>query len=315
MIFACLCGACSYPDFGFVPDDATTGDDSAVADSSVPGDTARDGNVDTGGDSGGDTTSDTTVSDSGAPTDSTLGDVALDTTTTDTKPPADTAPPTDTTGTDTTTTGFCASASPPHAFCNDFDESSDPLFGWTSDNLLGVGAYALDGTFLSAPHALHTQYTAADSTTGAAASVNRTLDAPLAASLTRFEADVRLDSATYSGDGTLLLKVQRSGGNGVGFGIDAGGFYMEMVGTSYHYHRVTGTPVAGKWFHVRVEGTLQITSGSANVWIDGVLAGSATGESSARDEGTTRNFIVGFYGDPAIPVFGAHFDNATVDFP
>lgn len=300
--------ACTYPEFGFVPDDApgsdTTGDDSgagldARADSSTSDTAPGDSTIDT---TSGDTTSaDTTPGDS-TPTDTKVTDSAT---------PADTTPPVD------TGTTFCTTG-PIHFFCNDFESSTIVTYGWTSDYTTPPdGTIALESSAsCKSGKCLRSVLTAPGAGSFSAASVNRNIAAPSAGALTRFEADMRLDAAVYTGtEGTLLMKLQRTGGDGIGFGIDPDGYYLEMVGTSYHYHQLVAPVVGGAWVHVKIEGTLVTAGGSATVWIDGGAPETFTAESTGTSDGTSRNLVVGFYADAPIASFGARFDNVTLDFP
>ncbi len=293
LVAACTLLSCSYPEFEFAAADAAI--DSGGASDTASSDTASS-----------DTASSDTASSDTAPDDSSL-DTTVDSVAVDTAAPVDTMPD--------ALLGFCASFA--HFFCNDFDSSSsEPTFGWSSFDLSGSGAFKLDTTAKSAPRSLRTSLTAPSPSTFDAAAVNRSINAPAADSLTRFEADIMLETANYAGvQGTLLLKMQRAGGNGIGVGIDPDGLYVELVGASYHWLQLPTKVTAGKWFHLRVEGKLLVAGGFAKVWVDGVLAADITGKSTAVAEGVSRTFVVGLYADAPIATFVARFDNATVDFP
>jgi hypothetical protein len=300
LVFAIGCASCGYPEFGFTPADAA--DDTAMP-------------IDVGSD----------VGDTATAEDAPKGDAALDTaseTATDTGSIDTLVSDTfvsDTLVTDTvvtdTVTGFCASST--HAFCNDFDGSATEVtFGWTSSETLGSGAVNLDSTAKSAPSSMRATFTAPSGTTSDEATVYRTLTAPTAGSLTRYEADVMVDAAAYSGvQGTLLMKLQRSGGTGVGVGIDPDGLYVELVGATYFWQQIPLSVAAGSWFHVKVETTMLVSGGTVQVWIDGTLGADLSGKSTVDVEGTSRSIVVGLYGDSPIATFGARYDNVTVDFP
>lgn len=306
LLLATLC-ACSYPDYAFDDGDASSPIDSTLQETDATGD-VTDAAHDVLGDS----------------SDGPLQDVpdAL----TDTKTPPDTTPPPDTTVVDTapevvvdTHVSGCGDY-PTAIFCDDWDTSPAgvPEKHWT-------GTYAVNGGLLlmdagdSSPNSFLSRIV--DQTTGAeeSATLYQTFDVPTLTTTVQLDVDMMLNHSAYAaGDGIILAKVGKSGGRGFDLGLGPGGFYVETLGvTSGGSNLSTPVPV-GRWFHVRLKGTLMTSGATVQIWVDDLTSAAydVTGVSTATVDDLHEQLTIGVYGNAApFTAFDAHFDTAAITFP
>lgn len=295
LIASILAYGCDYPVYGFVPDDATPGLDTAF-------DTNGDAPIDARTD---DTASDTTIGDT---TDA--GDAGTDTAVADTH--ADTGL-VDTPSDALVTKGCTGSV---HAFCADFDSVLMPQSGWTDSNLVAGGTNLIDHSLFTSPSGSYAAAFPSSAATEAAATLNEDFSLASASSLLTAEAWIRLEAATSPND-TLLLKVSRVGsGNGVDVSIGPGGVSMDIVGTpsSGTFHLYDPTP--NVWFKLKLEVVLATgTTGSAKAYIDDKLIVTQSGVATTTSTATTARLVIGVYQNEASTAAArANFDDVTFDY-
>lgn len=295
--------ACGYPEFEFRRADSSTPAIDAALDSSV---------IDTGSPVIVDSEVDTTVIDTTVPAEDTGAVVpdsppdtaVVDTAKADTKPDAG----------DTAVARGCAL---PHDFCADFDTAMSVGDGWTSTFGGGGGATALDTTrSTSSPKSLLA--TVGTSTVTASSMLVKSFTVASTTTTITAEADLYLESLTYSHSNALILfKVQRSSaGDGVALAVGASGLVLQTSGITFDGWSIPGVS-AGKWFHVKVEAVLHTSAGVARVYLDGAStpAVSRTGVSTAEVDDTTRQLLVGVFGYMGSVPFRVSFDDVSYDVP
>jgi hypothetical protein len=298
---------CAYPDYSFTPRDSGT----VVVDTTVATDTAPPPDTFVA--------MDTTVADTGTMMMDTTVEmdttVAMDTSVADTAKPdtmmADTKPDT---VIDTAPTTWCDAT---HVFCHDFDTSTAPADGWSSNFVTGGGALALDKIrSTSTPNSLVA--TVGTNTVTAAAMVAKNFTLPTSTTVVRMDARVLLDSLTYGGPGDLILfKVQHTPvGDGVALVVTATGPQLVATGSSTQRWDVTGF-TAGSWARVRIEAVMHTMSGSAKIWINDMTTAKVTktGVSTAATDDVTRQMIVGMFAFGGSSLFKAQFDDVSYDLP
>jgi hypothetical protein len=164
--------------------------------------------------------------------------------------------------------GFCASETPRHAFCADFDESADPASGWTAAQRVN-GAIARGTGFVSPPAALASQIGApsADASTASAF-----LKGELAAraSAVRYAFDFRVEDCTAVAGGFYVMAgvyVDSAFESLTSLSFDPNGLevlFAEAAPTSDGGSAASvsslGSFAANVWMHASVE--LALSSGS-----------------------------------------------------
>jgi hypothetical protein len=281
-LFAVLAG-CSYPSFGFEASDAAPSDTST-----------EDSRLD-----------DTAVADA---VEETTVDTALDTNTgevlaTDTGMPD--------IGKESGPLGYCASSS--HAFCNDFDSSTEPTYGWNGNYLDGGGTFTVGTPAFSAPRSLSAQFPAGS--TASAALLTRNLDAPTADALTRIEFRARFSAATFPK--VLLLRLQRDT-HGASLWLGSSGLYISAYGATFNSYDIGKTIVPDTWYRFRVDLSLKISGARVRVYIDDMttpLVDHTDASLAVAPEGTARDLALGVYTDePTFPALAVRYDDVSVDW-
>lgn len=281
---------CSYPDFDFVREDAAT--DTAVVDTEA--DSAADTFVD-----------DTTV----AIEDTSVADTAVDTIF-DTGTP-DTAMP-DTAPISTGCTGFVG------AFCADWDGATDPASEFAFSGVSPTGSLAVEAAGRSGPNSMLATTSPSATDSVVTANVVAKVTAPTLGALARIDAWVKPESTTFptSGGGAFLFKFQNgvSGGDGVTFSMNDGGFYVDRIAATYEYYGLATKPKLGVWTHVRMEVKLHTTSGAITTWIDDMTTPvlTKTGVSTLATDTTTLILIVGLYSQKGTATFKVHYDDVSL---
>jgi hypothetical protein len=285
--------SCAYPDFAFQPADA-------AIDSSESEDVVDAAELDAREDATLDTLE--TTADSSVATDA-IVDAKADSADTH---PSD-APP------DVTVSGYCATGG--HDFCVDFDESTEPTYGWSSSYTNAGGTLATDSTAFSAPRSFFPAFPAG--TVTPAAMVTRALDAPTSDAVARIDLRIRFDTASFA-NGVMFAKLQRDSGHGVSVWLGSSGFYAESYGVSYKYHPASKTVGSGTWYHVRLEASLQPSGARVRLYVDDMSTAlvDVSDASSCTTIGTSRELAVGLYGNAGsgFPAFSARIDDVSLDW-
>ena len=297
--------ACGYPQYEFVPTDAS--DDLGRVDS--PSDSANEFGPDEV--SIGDSRADAVGSDAGNDT------VARDTSTPDTSArDASDASASDTPDVVETSTGCDGSSA---IVCEDWDKATAPKAAFDWQNLDPTSSLALEASGRSLPNTLVASTAPGDAAV-VTADLGKHFVAPRADSTIRIDAWLKLESAalpTTTG-GAFLFKLERGGpgsvGDGVTFSINDKGFFVDRIGLTYKFYPVPFKPLVGAWMHVRMDVKLGTAAGAITVWIDDMSTPqfADTAVSTVQADTTERNFIVGLYAQNATGAFRARYDDVSV---
>jgi hypothetical protein len=227
-------------------------------------------------------------------------------------PAADAAP-------DAPVLGFCASQSPAHLLCDDFDET--PPQGWNVDTSLG--SQGVDGTASTSSPSSYL-FTTQTLTNGSVAQIRRFLTIGRTPKSFHLEYDLRIDQrdATAGGGAALASVEVYDASAGSAYTLDVAvhpnGSTLEEnwqpsgSANTFRETSLTKTPTVGKWVRVGVDATFGV-SPTATVTFDGAVVLDRVALQPSPTSGVTTVYLGVTYLKGPATSWKVRYDDVTFD--
>ena len=215
--------------------------------------------------------------------------------------------------------GFCASQSPAHLLCDDFDET--PIQGWNLDTVLG--SQGVDGTASTSSPSSYLVTTQA-LTSSSVAQIRRFLTIGRTPKSFHLEYDLRIDQRdATAGGGAALASVEVSDASaGSAYTLDVAvhpsGSTLEenwqpsVSVNTFRETSLTKTPTVGKWVRVGVDATFGV-SPTATVTFDGAVVLDRVALQPSPTSGVTTVYLGLTYLKGPATSWKVRYDDVTFD--